>query len=106
MCFDSGNDLFYLTSDLHLRTKQLFRFFHFLTGDDLAYLKLHCTELIECDLRFSLDIDSLFFCRFFFFGSLVFLRMKRFHFLHHFIQIQTLEQDLRLISHMSAAKLL
>ena len=98
MCFDSGYDLFHLASHFYLRTEKLFGFLHSFAGNDLAYLELHFSKLLEGDLRFCLDInDGLFF--FFFFLN---RRMKFFYFFHHFFQIQSLEQDFRLICYVSA----
>ena len=59
MRFDSRYDLFDLISDLYLGAKQLFRFLHFLAGNDLTHLELKFFKVLKGNLRLWLQIDSL-----------------------------------------------
>ena len=102
MCFDTRYNLFYLTSNLYLRTQKFFGFFHSFAGNDLTYLELHFSKLLKCNLRFCLDVDHFFFLFRCFF---CYRRMKFLYLFHHFIDIQSCKQDLRLIRNLSISEL-
>src|SRR5699024_2841917 len=106
MCLDAGYDLFYLASDLYLGAEKFSGLLYFLAGDDLAHLELHRPELIKCDLFFWFNIDHSFFFPAFGLFSFFHMRMKFLYFFHYFFEVQSLEEDLRLVSHMAAAQLL
>ena len=62
--------------------------------------KQHRPELIKCDLFFCSILDHSFFFPAFGLFSFFHMRMKFLYFFHYFFEVQSLEEDLRLVSHM------
>ena len=102
MSLDTGHDLFYLASDLHLGAEKLFGFLDCLAGDDLTYLELHFLEVLEGDLLFFRDVDH----RLFLFGFLGLAGcgfgcgLLGLYLFQNLFDVLTCEKDLRLVCHL------
>ena len=95
---DTGYDLTYLASDLHLRAEQLISFRNSFAGKDLTYLKLQFCEIIIGYSFFCFDINDIFLL-----SSLCSLSsFVLFYFCQNLFDIPTGKLDLRCLCYSGA----